>query len=463
MQKNSVDDDGKKIFSVSQITDKIKVLLEQNFPFIWITGEISNFSTPMSGHFYFSLKDENAQISAVMFRGQNRRLTFEPADGMSVVGLGRISLYKPRGSYQIILEYLEPKGIGALQIAFEQLKAKLADEGLFDAQRKRALPFLPGKIALITSPTGAVLHDMLTIARRRFPNMRFVVVPVKVQGTEAVNDIVQAIALVKYAGADVAILARGGGSLEDLQAFNSERVARAIAASDIPIVSAVGHETDYTIADFVSDYRAPTPSAAAEIVVPEKNLLMKQIITLRKTMQLGMTSRVKRTNTEIQYLSRRLVDPVKRIQDYKLRCDDITEQLIRSFSALIRHKRDRITWRLQLLERVSPKARLDGLVEHVNHAGDRLKNGMLNIVNQQNYKHNLLDRSLRTLSPLAVLDRGYSITRTIPQKRVVRNHEQVECGRSLEILLAKGSLEVSVTRKKVSMKSGSSAEDRSTD
>jgi len=448
MQKDAVGSVEQKIFTVSQITDKIKVLLENSFPFIWVTGQVSNFSSPMSGHYYFSLKDENAQISAVMFRGQNRRLTFEPADGMAVVGLGRISLYKPRGTYQIIFEFIEPKGIGALQVAFEQLKAKLADEGLFEAHRKKPLPFLPQRIALITSPTGAVLHDILKIARRRFENLQFLLVPVKVQGSGAVQDIVQAIDLVnKHGAVEVAIIARGGGSLEDLQAFNSEAVARAIAGSGIPIVSAVGHETDYTIADFVADYRAPTPSTAAEIVIPEKRFLLRQSETLQKAMQLRMASCVHHGKSELLHISKYLIDPIKKIQDFRLRCDDITGQLIHSFNSLIRRHREMMMWRRELLDRSSPKSQLDGLIEHVRHVKSRLKAEIHSSIQQQNYKHNMLTASLRTLSPLAVLDRGYSITRTIPDKKVVKSHEQVDYGRSLEILLAKGSLEVTVNKK----------------
>lgn len=447
MQRDGLGPRGQKIFTVSQITDKIKAMLENSFSFIWITGEITNVSSPMSGHLYFSLKDENAQISAVMFKGQNRRLTFEPTDGMAVVGLGRINVYKPRGTYQIIFEYLEPKGIGALQVAFEQLKAKLADEGLFDQSRKKPLPFLPQKIALITSPTGAVLQDMLNIARRRFENIRFVLVPVSVQGIGAIQDIVQAIDLVNRHGADVAIVARGGGSLEDLQAFNSEAVARAIAASVVPIVSAVGHETDYTIADFVADYRAPTPSTAAEIVVPEKGFLKKQSESMKKTILLKIISHVHKKNSEINYLSRRLIDPKKKIEDFRLRCDDITAQLNRVFNGLIRRHREILVLRLKLLQKVSPKVRLYAFARQLDHVKSRLKNAIGRIIQTQNFKHNLLDASLRTLNPLAVLDRGYSITRTIPSKKVVRSYKQVDYGQPLEILLVDGSLEVVVNQK----------------
>jgi len=270
--------DQHRVYTVSELTDKIKALLEESFPFIWIVGEISNFRTPLSGHFYFSLKDADAQISAVMFRGQQRQLKFEPEDGMRVTGMGRLSVYEPRGSYQIILEYMEPSGIGALQIAFEKLKSRLAQEGLFDDQHKQPIPFLPQKIALITSPSGAVVHDILNILERRYVNVDIQILPVKVQGDGAEDEIAAALDLLnQQAGFDAAILARGGGSLEDLQAFNSEAVARAIYACNVPLISAVGHETDYTIADFVADVRAPTPSGAAEIVVPDRDDWLRAI------------------------------------------------------------------------------------------------------------------------------------------------------------------------------------------
>ena len=271
----------RRILTVSELTGQIKSLLENSFAFVWVCGEISNFRTPGSGHYYFTLKDASAQVAAVMFRNQNRQLKFLPADGMSIVGLGRISVYEPRGSYQIILEYVEPAGVGALQVAFERLKQRLAVAGYFDEHHKQRLPFLPHKISVITSPTGAVVHDIITVASRRFPNMPLQIVPVKVQGVGSEDEIASALELVnRRSDADVIILARGGGSLEDLQAFNSERVAMAIFTSRIPVVSAVGHETDVTIADFIADVRAPTPSAAAELVVPDKNELARRCIEI---------------------------------------------------------------------------------------------------------------------------------------------------------------------------------------
>src|SRR5438034_3287228 len=267
----------RKIYSVCERSQEIRNRLEQQFPDVWVTGEVSNFHGATSGHLYFSLKDADAQIRAVCFRSQARYLKFKPADGVSVIARGRLSVYEPRGEYQLVVEFLEPAGLGALQLAFEQLKTRLAAEGLFDPARKRPLPVLPRAIGVVTSPAGAVIRDILLVLRRRFRNMNVLVYPVRVQGEGAAREIAQGIERFNRrplaAGlrpVDVIILARGGGSLEDLWPFNEERVARAIAASKIPVISAVGHETDFTIADFVADLRAPTPSAAAELVVHPK-------------------------------------------------------------------------------------------------------------------------------------------------------------------------------------------------
>ena len=320
----------KHIYSVSELTSEIKALLEDNYPFVWIYGEISNFRKPSSGHFYFTLKDGNAQIPGVMFRGQQAGLKFVPEDGMEITGLGRITLYEPRGAYQIILEYMEPRGIGALQKAFEQLKKKLAAEGLFEKRHKKPVPFLPEKVALITSLTGAVLHDMLNILYRRFENVTVQILPVKVQGNDSAEQIVAALNLLNLrADADVAIVARGGGSLEDLQAYNTEAVARAIFRSKIPIISAVGHETDFTVADFVADLRAPTPSAAAELVVPVQRDLKARCMELSGALAMRVSRLIKSNRECVEQLQKRLVHPSRKIQDHRLRLDDLTGRLNR--------------------------------------------------------------------------------------------------------------------------------------
>ena len=271
-----------KVYTVSELTEEIQTCLGDRFDFIWVEGEISNFSAPVSGHYYMVLKDENAQIRAVMFRLQARYLKFMPENGMKVITQGRIGVYPPRGEYQIILDYLEPTGVGALAVAFEQLKKKLSAQGLFDEKIKKPLPYLPQRVGVITSPTGAAIRDFLKIIHRRFANLEIIVVPVRVQGEGAVEDIVNALDLVnRELKVDVIVLTRGGGSLEDLWAFNEEAIAQAIRRSHIPVVSAVGHEIDLTIADLAADFRAPTPSAAAERLVIEKETLISRLHELR--------------------------------------------------------------------------------------------------------------------------------------------------------------------------------------
>ena len=258
-----------KVYSVSELTEKIRNLLEDQFDFVWVEGEVSNFSAPASGHFYMVLKDERARIRAVMFRVQARYLKFLPENGMKVIAQGRIGVYPPRGEYQIILDYLEPMGVGALAQAFEQLKKKLSAQGVFDKEIKKPLAFLPQRVALITSPTGAAIRDFIKIMGRRFANVEIVVIPVRVQGEEAAGDMVKALDMVnRRLEVDVIVLTRGGGSLEDLWAFNQEDLALAIRRSKIPVVSAVGHEIELTISDLAADFRAPTPSAAAELLGP---------------------------------------------------------------------------------------------------------------------------------------------------------------------------------------------------
>ena len=347
------------IYTVSEINDQIKDLLETSFPLIWITGEISNFRLPGSGHAYFTLKDARSQIAAVMFRGQMRNLKFDPEDGLSIVGLGRVSVYEPRGAYQVILEYIEPKGIGALQVAYDQLRARLAAEGLFDETCKKPLPFLPSRIGVITSPTGAVIHDIIHVLTRRFPGIPLEIVPVKVQGDGSVEDIETALSLLNdRMSSDVIILARGGGSLEDLQAFNSERVARAIFASRIPVISAIGHETDFTIADFVADLRAPTPSAAAELVSPLRDDLMRRCAELTFRITSRLHRHVEQHRSRLTQSIRRLVHPRRRIQDCRIRLDDISGRIIRAVTIQFQQERKRLTWNTTTLLSASPKKQI---------------------------------------------------------------------------------------------------------
>ena len=431
----------KNLYTVSELNANIKSLVEENFPFIWIFGEISNFRIPASGHFYFTLKDDASQISSVMFRGQQRNLKFEPEDGLNVTGMGRISVYEPRGTYQVILEYLEPSGAGALQIAFEKLKNRLAVEGYFDEGHKKLLPFLPNKISIITSPSGAVVHDILQIINRRYPDMPIQIIPVKVQGEGAVEQIVDALDLLNAVNeTDVVILARGGGSLEDLQAFNSEPVARAIFASNIPTISAVGHETDYTIADFVADLRAPTPSAAAELVVPQKSELEQRLKDILMLLKIRINNYFDNLNSKLTEQSSRMFDPRRKIEDSCLKVDDLTARLNRILSHRIRLERKNLEFWDDRLRNNNPihifkksKLKLD------YNYNNLLKT--FNICNSsKKIKIRELAAKLQALSPMAILTRGYSITRTLPGKTVVRDPETVSLDQNLEITMALGRL-----------------------
>jgi len=437
----------RRILSVSELTFRIKTSLEEQFNFVWVSGEVSNFRRPVSGHFYFTLKDELAQINAVMFRGQNQNLKFDLENGMAVTGLGRISVYEPRGAYQIILEYLEPHGIGELQVAFEQLKQRLAQDGFFSDGHKKPLPFLPGKISLITSPTGAVIHDMRQIIDRRFPNIATQIVPVKVQGDHAIQEIVAALQAVnKQQDSDVIILARGGGSLEDLQAFNSEQVAKAIYCSEIPVISAVGHETDFTIADFVADVRAATPSVAAELATPLKADLIRRCAQLRRALANQLSTYLGRQRSELMRLTHRIADPRHKIVNTRFRIDELTDRLVRNMSTLIQLRRDSSTWKSEKLYLYSPLNR----VHMFNAKLDLLKSKILNklniLINNKTGSIDTMNARLQALNPMSVLARGYSITR-LSDGTVVRSGNDVAIGQNLEVILYKGSLGVAVVSK----------------
>ena len=436
------------VFTVSELNRRIKTILENAFPFVWVTGEISNLRIPASGHVYFTLKDRQNQINAVIFKGQARHLAFAPEDGLAILGMGRLTVYEPRGTYQIIMEFVEPKGLGNLQLAFEQLKQALADEGLFDDQHKKHAPALPHKIHVITSPTGSVVFDIIRIATRRFANMPIVLIPTAVQGPNAVKEIVGAIDLLnQQPDAQIAILARGGGSLEDLQAFNSEVVARAIFKSRIPIVSAIGHETDFTISDFVADMRAPTPSAAAELIVPEKIALSAFIETLRRKLGLAIQAQLKNKHKDFENYRERLIDPRRRIYDGRLRIDDLTHRLSTNLHRLVKERRRE----LSLIASRLVQNPWHDRVKAVKIKLEQIDYNMLGLINNniknKRWVHQDATSRLRALSPLAVLNRGYSITRSWPQKTILKNARRVQLQQSVEITLASGSLRCRVEGK----------------
>lgn len=389
------------ILSISELTKNIRSILEGNFPDIWVRGEVSNIRIPSSGHMYFTLKDENSQIRAVMFRNRFASLQCKLEDGMKVIVHGSITVYEKRGDYQILVEKVQPVGVGSLYVALEQLKERLKKEGLFDASHKKPLPMIPTRVGIITSPTGAAIRDILNIISRRFYNIEVIISPVKVQGEEAAGEIIQAIKkfnlMDKDKKPDVLIIARGGGSIEDLWAFNDEFVARAIFNSKIPIISAVGHETDFTIADFVADLRAPTPSTAAELVVKNKEELNYTLNSFLTRLKNAINSQLVQLSARLERCQKSpvLLHPYQNIMQFQQRVDDVSNTLLLITSHLMEQKNAQL--------------------------------------------QNLTDR-LTTLSPLAILSRGYSITSKLLTGELIKDVAQVKLNDDLKIRLHQGQM-----------------------
>jgi len=439
----------RRIWTVSQITARIRTLLEREFQAIWVEGEISNFREAQSGHLYFTLKDETAQIRCVCFRNQARLLKFRPEDGLHVTVRGSLSVYDQRGEYQIYVDHIEPVGLGALQLAFEQLKARLEAEGLFAEERKRPLPVLPGRIGLVTSPAGAAVSDVLRILLRRFPNVRVTIYPVKVQGEGAAADIVEAIRYFNRArAADVLILTRGGGSLEDLWAFNEEAVARAIAASEIPTISAVGHETDFTIADFVADVRAPTPSAAAEIVVRTRQEFDTHLRHVERQLFDGIRMRLLRARDDLRELatSEAFRRPVELLRQHRQAVDEQTALLAELLGDRLDRARQRVAVAGARLAAFDLRAKLAALQERLSHRAGDLAARIERLLTAKRRRLESLMLKLDERSPLRVLERGYAVVYDAAGN-VVRSTEGVAIGDELAIQLARGRLGVEVKGK----------------
>ncbi|MBC8417219.1 MAG: exodeoxyribonuclease VII large subunit [Proteobacteria bacterium] len=432
---------GPKIYTVSELTEAIQDLLEEHFDFVWIEGEISNFSAPVSGHYYMVIKDEKAQIRAVMFRLQVRYLRFLPEDGMKVIAQGRVGLYAPRGEYQIVLDYLEPVGVGALALAFEQVKEKLASQGIFDKDIKKPLPFLPKKVAVITSPTGAAVRDFLKVIRRRFANIEILIVPVRVQGDQACDDIVKALDLVnRDLDVDVIVLTRGGGSLEDLWAFNQEDLALAIRRSKIPVVSAVGHEIDLTISDLAADLRAPTPSAAAELLVAEKETLINRLDQARTRLISAMSLKIRGQADVLGHLKRRIQDPRKRLADSWMRLDELHSRIVRLIDLALRDKKKGLGAEMRALRLHSPAKKMVSIWQQLDFQRTTLVRAIQRKLREMEMNRSLLERRIIDLSPLSILKRGYSITLKLPEKRVLKDASGVEKGDQVQVLLGEGEL-----------------------
>jgi len=436
---------GPRIYTVGQLTEAIQGLLEEEFDFVWLEGEISNFRAPVSGHYYMVIKDETAQIRAVMFRLQARYLKFVPEDGMKVIVQGRINIYAPRGEYQIVLDYLEPVGVGALALAFEQVKKKLSEQGLFDPDIKKPLPFLPKKVAVITSPTGAAIRDFLKIIHRRFANIEILIVPVRVQGDQACEEMVAALDLVnRELAADVIVLTRGGGSLEDLWAFNQEELALAIRRSRIPVVSAVGHEIDLTISDLAADVRAPTPSGAAELLVAEKESLVNRLNQARTRLISGMGITIRRRTDELYRLKNRIQDPRKRLANFWMRLDEMHGRLLRLMDLNLRGKKGALASELRALRLHSPVGRIQSRRQQVDFQREKLIRTAQEKLRKMQMNLSHLERRMTDLSPLSVLKRGYSIALKLPEKQVLKAASGVRKGDPLQVLLGEGELECRV-------------------
>jgi exodeoxyribonuclease VII large subunit len=429
------------ILTVSELTREIKDILEMQFVDILVEGEISNFKVPPSGHIYFTLKDDFSQIRVVLFKNQARSLRFSPEDGLHVICRGRVSLYEKRGEYQLILEEMEPKGIGALQLAFLQLKERLEREGFFDPSRKRLMPMIPQKIGIVTSPTGAVIRDMLQIIERRFENVHLLLYPVRVQGEGAASEIAKGIEYFnEQKEVDVIIVARGGGSLEDLWAFNEEEVARAIFFSQIPILSAVGHETDYTISDFVADVRAPTPSAAAELVVRDKKEIKNTLRFLEGRLGNEVLQILQEGRTHLSHLNKRLKDPRKRIEEDFLKVDDLSNRFLFLTSWIVNTKREKHLHLYEGLFLRNPNQKVKSLRRLISENEKHILQTVKHLI--ELWRQRLQGRigQLDSLSPLAILQRGYSITRKIPSLEILRDSSQVKERDRVEVRLFKGTL-----------------------
>ncbi len=447
MDRSHPSEPGKKVFSVSQLNRLARQLLEQDLPVMWVEGEISNLARPASGHLYFSLKDDKAQVRCALFRGRGRNTAVNVANGQQVLARGRVSIYEPRGDYQLIVDHLEPAGEGLLRRRLEELKQKLAAEGLFDEARKQDLPRLPRRIGVITSPTGAAVRDILHILKRRFPAIPVVVYPVQVQGEQAKFDIVGALqTAARRAECDVLILARGGGSLEDLWAFNEEIVARAIAACPIPLVAGVGHEVDVTIADLVADVRAPTPSGAAEIVVPDGTDWLRRLQVLERRLALAARRTLEGSLAGFRALSARLArcHPGFMLRQNAQRLDELRGQLGVALRNRLTLDRLRIKHALARLRSVSPAVRVRIAGDRVTGSRQRLAAAIRARLTVPGTQLAVLGGRLNPVSPLRTLERCYAIVLDAGG-RVVRSATALQPGDAITARVADGTIKATVS------------------
>ena len=441
-------DNTQEIISVSEINRRAKSILEENFPFVWIQGEVSNFFSAASGHWYFSLKDESSEIRCAMFANKSHRITFEPKDGDHLVLNGTLSIFEGRGQYQIIVEHIELAGEGALLKAFEELKKKLLTEGLFDDSLKKKLPSYPRSIAVVTSPDGAVIQDIINVLSRRSPFFNLTVVPTLVQGEKAAPLICEALNKASnLENIDLIILARGGGSIEDLWAFNNEEVARAIVNCPIPLVSAVGHETDFTISDFVADIRAPTPSIAAEIISQPYSELKETLEGYQGYLLKSVESQFDSQRTHITNLIKRIRHPGDKLREIGQRVDYLEPTLIQEMHQKVSFKKNQLNLTQLSLQQNSPQNKVKEAKVYLQNASkDLLKAFQLKIERKRKLLGELV-ATIEAVSPLSVLARGYSIISTEPEGKILSSSNQVKIGQTISAVLNKGSIKAEVKSK----------------
>ena len=429
----------REILSVSQLNRQARQLLETHLPLLWVEGELSNVSVPSSGHWYFILKDDQAQVRCCMFRNRNMLVRFKPQQGQHVLVRARVSLYEGRGDYQIIAEHMEEAGSGALQRAFDELKQRLAAEGLFNEAHKKPLPKIPQHIAVITSPTGAAIRDVLSVLERRFPSIPVTVIPVAVQGKESAPQIVRGINLANRANLfDVILLTRGGGSMEDLWSFNDEIVARAIFNSDLPVVCGVGHEVDFTIADFVADRRAPTPSAAAEILVPDGDEWLDKFIGFEVLLEEAMQRKLAHLHKHLEHLRQRLRHPRQRLEQQAQRLDNLELRLQNHVKNLLNHQRHRLA-QLQLrMQAHHPQLRLVQMRTRLSTAQVQLHKAQYSYLDRQKLRLATAARMLNTLSPLNTLERGFALVSDAETGQLISEQQQLTPGQRIHTSVARG-------------------------
>ena len=432
------------VLTVSQLNKQARLTIEERFQLIWVTGELSNFARPRSGHWYFTLKDTGAQVRCAMFANSNRRVQMQPADGQQVLVRGRVSLYEGRGDFQIIADQMEPAGEGVLRQAFDALKIKLADEGLFDRDRKQSIPDLPKHIAVVTSPTGAALQDVLAVWQRRFPILKVTVIPTAVQGPEAESQVLNALNAASKLAPDAILLTRGGGSLEDLWTFNLESVARAVASIQIPIVSAIGHEIDIAITDFVADLRAPTPSVAAELMVPDGQEMLQNIDGEFRHLNVLMASQLREHQLTLDKLSLRLVSPESYLQQAWMRLDDIASRLQRSAGQTLVGANNQLDNLGARLSNQSPSFALATAKEKLQRLKNGLDSGINRHLQSQTNSVAIMARMLDGMSPLHTLGRGYAFIRDNANALVTKT-EYAKVGDSVTAQLQDGTIAATVT------------------